>query len=146
MSDDCIFCRIAERDAPAHWVFEDDRVFAILNRAPVRPGAAMILPKTHYDRFVDLPDDLAAHIAVIGNRLARRMLDVLVPLPLAIGHVVHGVMPHAHYHVIPQHDWNDITSARYARTVRREIVFDGALLDRPAEDEQRAIANRLRLG
>jgi histidine triad (HIT) family protein len=125
-------------------LYEDDRVFAILNRAPVRPGSAMVLPKVHYDRFVDLTDDLAAHIAIIGNRLARRMLATFNPRPLAVGHVVHGVMPHAHYHVIPQHDWSDITSARYVRLEDKRILFDGADLDRPTDAEQRAMASMLR--
>ena len=45
MSDNCLFCRIARHEIPAHVVHEDDRLLAFLDIHPVRPGHTLIIPK-----------------------------------------------------------------------------------------------------
>lgn len=53
---DCIFCKIARGEIPAHKVYEDDRFVAFLDINPQSPGHTQVVPKEHY-RFVwDYPD------------------------------------------------------------------------------------------
>ncbi|MCB9963890.1 MAG: HIT domain-containing protein [Rhodospirillales bacterium] len=143
--NDCIFCKIINRDVPCHTLYEDDRVIAILDHRPVRPGHALILPRQHIEYFCDLPDDLAAHIVLTGNRLARKMMETLDPKPLCAGHVVHGFIPHVHYHVIPQYDWNDIASAQYARAENGKVIFEAEMIPVANDEEQHRLAQKLRL-
>jgi histidine triad (HIT) family protein len=143
---ECIFCKIINGAIPAHIVYNDERVIAILDHRPVRTGHAMVLPKQHFDQFIGLPDDLAAHIISIGNKLGNRIMKVLEPRPIRIGFVVHGQLPHAHYHVIPQHDDDDITSKRYASIRSGQIVFDAENVRLADDGQQRRVANLLRIG
>ncbi|HVU80212.1 MAG TPA: HIT domain-containing protein [Candidatus Paceibacterota bacterium] len=53
---DCIFCKIAAGDIPAHKVYEDDRFVAFLDIHPQSPGHAQIIPKEHYRWVWDVPN------------------------------------------------------------------------------------------
>jgi histidine triad (HIT) family protein len=70
----CIFCRIAARQAPADILRETDRVVAFRDIAPKAPTHILLIPKEHVaasaaeveDRHADLLADIvrsAAHLA-----------------------------------------------------------------------------------
>ena len=111
---------------------------------PTRPGECMVIPKEHIDHFMDIPDELAAHIMIIAQQVARNMQRVFEPK--RIGMVVHGFgVPHAHLILVPQHDITDITSGRFAKIENGKVMFDHKqlpLLDRTALDEH---AEKLRI-
>ncbi|NCN22569.1 HIT domain-containing protein, partial [Candidatus Falkowbacteria bacterium] len=43
----CIFCQIIAGELPAHKVYEDEQVVAILDIKPVHAGHILVLPKKH---------------------------------------------------------------------------------------------------
>lgn len=45
---DCIFCKIANKEIPAHIVYEDDNFMAFLDINPQSPGHCQVIPKKHY--------------------------------------------------------------------------------------------------
>jgi histidine triad (HIT) family protein len=109
---DCIFCNIVARELPAHIVFEDEQVLAFLDIHPVRSGHTLIIPKTHYSYFEEMPPALMAHIATLAQRFARHMMTVYQPM--RVGMIVSGTdVPHMHAHVCPMHEKYDVTSGRY---------------------------------
>ena len=100
MSDNCLFCRIARREIPAHILHEDDRLLAFLDIQPVRPGHTLIIPKQHYPYFEDMPADLAGHILNLGQKLGRHMKRLYGVD--RVGFAFTGIhVAHAHAHVIP---------------------------------------------
>ncbi|APX11792.1 HIT family protein [Tateyamaria omphalii] len=116
----CVFCAIIAGDAPASIVHHDDRCIAFMNLRPLHAGEFMVIPLVHIDHFTDMPDDLAAHIMVVGQRLGRRMMQVYAPK--RVGYVVHGFgVPHAHLNVVPLRDSGDIVSAKHI--VRTDTGF-----------------------
>ncbi len=120
MSENCLFCRIAQHQIPAHVLFEDDRVLAFLDIQPVRAGHALIIPKQHHAYFEDMPSDLAGHIMGLGQRLARHMKQLYSVE--RVGFAFTGIhVAHAHAHVIPMHHPQDITSTQYI--VQKELTF-----------------------
>jgi histidine triad (HIT) family protein len=122
MTKPCIFCAIVDKTEPAFIVYEDEKVIAFLDRRQVQPGHTMVIPKQHVDHFIDLSDDLTQHIAVVGNKIGRKMQGKLKPK--RVGFVVAGFgVAHAHYHVIPMHGEMDITSERYAYLEDNKICF-----------------------
>lgn len=129
---------------PASIVYEDKDVIAFLDRKQVRPGHTMVIPKQHIDHFIDLPDAIAAHIAVIGNRIGRRMQEMLKPK--RVGMVISGFgVAHAHYHVIPMHDENDITSQQYVINENGVIQFTHNHLVPKTMEENRSILELIKL-
>ena len=112
--DACVFCRIVAGREPCSRVHEDDVSLGFMGIRPARPGELMIIPKEHVDHFCDIPDDLAAHILLVAQRLSRSIRRTLSPR--RVGLVVHGFgVPHAHLIVVPQHEETDIISGRFIR-------------------------------
>jgi histidine triad (HIT) family protein len=54
--EDCIFCKIAKKEAPAHIVYEDDKFIAFLDITPQSPGHTLVIPKDHYRWVWDVPN------------------------------------------------------------------------------------------
>lgn len=122
MSADCPFCRMVSGDAPSSVIFQDDAMMVFMNIRAINKGECMVIPREHIDLFTDIPDDLAARMIVVAQKVGRRILEVY--RPERIGYVVHGYgVPHAHLIVVPQNDPNDITSGKFARAAGSGIVF-----------------------
>lgn len=136
----CVFCEIVAGKAPASVIYADDRVTAFMGIQPSNPGECMVIPHSHIDHFTDVPDDLAAHIMVVAQKIGRKMKQVFSPT--RVGFVVHGYgVPHAHLVIVPQHRSDDITSGRYARESGGRIVFDRTgipMVNRKQLDQQAA--------
>ena len=112
MTESCLFCRIAAGALPAHIVHQDDRLIAFLDLHPIRPGHTLVVPRDHHAWFEDMPDDLAADVMRVSQRIARaqkRLYDVPRVAMFFTG--IH--VPHVHAHVVPMHDIHDVTSAAY---------------------------------
>ena len=48
MSSNCLFCRIAAQQIPAHMVYQDDALIAFLDLHPARDGHVLIIPREHF--------------------------------------------------------------------------------------------------
>jgi histidine triad (HIT) family protein len=136
----CVFCGILHGGAPASFVFQDEQVVAFMDIRPARAGQLVVIPRVHVDHFYDLPDELAAHIMVIGNRIARALREVYQPP--RIGLFVHGFgVAHAHLNIMPLHHAWDLTSVHYGYVADGEIRFAWdrvALADRTELDSAAA--------
>ena len=63
--ENCIFCKIAQKEIPSTLVYEDDLVIAFKDLEPQAPFHALVIPKKHVESVVALTADdkeLAAHI------------------------------------------------------------------------------------
>ena len=70
---DCLFCRIAQRKAPARIIYEDEKCVAIEDIAPQAPVHVLLVPKKHIATTLDLKDEddmLIGHLFRVANRLA----------------------------------------------------------------------------
>jgi histidine triad (HIT) family protein len=145
MTTDCIFCRIVAKDAPAHIVHEDERCLVFLDRRPVTPGALMVIPKAHIDQFCDVPDEDAAHILLVAQRISRVIRTELQPRRVGLAVAGFGV-PHAHLHIVPMHGDHDVTSGVYASSVDGQVVFRAENAPLADPGQQADMAARLRQG
>jgi histidine triad (HIT) family protein len=71
---DCIFCRIANGDVPARFVFQDDDVVAFHDLAPQAPWHLLLVPRRHLASLGTAIDDDAAllgRLLATAARLAR---------------------------------------------------------------------------
>lgn len=110
--ENCIFCRIAAGEIPAHVVYEDDQLKAFLDIHPIRPGHVLIVPKAHHDYYDDLPPELAAAVVHLGQRLGKAMKAAYGVERVAFLFTGTDVA-HVHAHVLPMHEKTDITSPMY---------------------------------
>lgn len=104
---DCVFCSIAAGRLPAARVLETPKVLAFLDMAPVNYGHTLVIPKAHYQNFLDLPDDLWTEMGRVSRRVAQALRTVLYAQGFNIGmnnfEAAGQVIFHAHFHLIPRY-------------------------------------------
>ena len=95
-----IFTRIIDGDLPGRFVWRDERCVAFLSIAPLRPGHALVVPVAEVDHWLDLDEDLAAHLFTVAQRIGRAQERAFSPA--RVGLIIAGMeVPHTHLHVIP---------------------------------------------
>lgn len=143
----CVFCRIISGAAESSKVYEDDLILGFLTIRQTRPGEFLMVPKEHIDKFTDLPDSLACHMLVQAQRLSRIAARRLKPPPKRMGLVVHGFgVAHAHLIAVPQHEPDDIVSARLAYVDEGQVRFSDERVPPTARADLDRIAAMLRSG
>jgi histidine triad (HIT) family protein len=122
-------------------VCESGLAVAFLDICPIRPGHVLIMPRSHFAFFDEVPADVMAEITAIAQRLSRRLKELY--RPHRVGLAVSGSdVPHMHMHVVPMMEKTDITSARYISTPG--VVF--ASTPRMPNAELAIIAEQIRCG
>lgn len=54
--ENCIFCKIANKEIPSHIVYEDEYFLAFLDINPQSPGHCQVIPKKHYRWVWQVPN------------------------------------------------------------------------------------------
>lgn len=103
-----VFTRIIRGEIPSHRVFEDEKVFAFLDIAPLSPGHLLVVPKEPAPTLDLLSDESAAAIGRVLPRLARAVMAATGTRDYNVlqnnGVAAHQAVPHVHFHVIPKPD------------------------------------------
>jgi len=99
----CAFCLILRNQLPAYILYEDDKVIAVLDIAPLRLGHTLVIPKVHHKHISELPEEYAAAVGLVVTRVAKAMTKVLDNTGLnVVGNQEYAqAVPHVHYHIIP---------------------------------------------
>lgn len=108
----CVFCKIIAGEIPSTRVLETDRAIAFLDINPVNKGHILIVPKAHYPRVLDLPDDLAAHVGSLVPRLARAVHEATGAddsnVVINSGQIAGQTVFHCHWHIVPRHQGDPV--------------------------------------
>lgn len=116
--DDCVFCKIARGESPAFRVFEDERFCAFLAPAPHRPGHTLVIPKTHIDDFTEMDNEHLERVLTFAQPIVRAIKRAFRPNSGKVGLMVAGLMVrHAHLHLIPLDELEDLNTDRANRNV-----------------------------
>ena len=107
----CEFCSITSGDAEAAIVFQNADVTAFMDRRPFNPGHILVIPNSHEPDFEELNSEVFGRLMLVVQELSRVVKQVYSPKK--VGLAVAGFdVPHAHVHIIPLHDYHDLTSKR----------------------------------
>ncbi len=105
--DNCIFCKLANKDIPTNIIYEDEKFTVIMDASPATKGHALILPKNHAANIYELPDEDAADIFVLAKKLVIKMIEILHCDGFNIvqnnGEVAGQTVFHFHMHLIPRY-------------------------------------------
>ena len=52
--EDCIFCKIINREVPGDIVYEDDEIIAFRDIHPCAPVHILVIPKKHISSLIDI--------------------------------------------------------------------------------------------
>ena len=105
--DNCIFCKLANKEIPTNIIYEDEKFTVILDASPATKGHALILPKNHAANIYELPDEDAAAVFVLAKKMATKMTEILHCDGFNIvqnnGEVAGQTVFHFHMHLIPRY-------------------------------------------
>lgn len=122
--NNCPFCQIAAAAPGGFTVLESELAVAFLDIRPIRPGHVLIIPKRHEADFWALTQEEQHEMLALANRLADAQKKLFNPVK--IGLLVAGFeIPHAHLHVVPLHEIQDLTS---------ESILKGTIKPASADD------------
>jgi len=106
-----IFTKIIQREIPAHIIAEDEKFLAFLDINPLVKGHCLVVPKQEVDYIFDLDDQTLAALHIFSKKVAKA-IEKTVPC-LRIGTAVVGLeVPHAHLHLVPLNNMDDINFSR----------------------------------
>ena len=70
----CIFCKIAAGEIPSTKVYEDEKILAFRDIAPMAPTHILVIPKAHIASVAEITADnadLVAHIFTVIPKIAK---------------------------------------------------------------------------
>lgn len=72
----CDQCKLL--DLPSKpFIYEDDKVFAMLAQQPAAKGHVLVMPKVHLPILENVPDELMSHTYTIANKISMALFDGL---------------------------------------------------------------------
>lgn len=103
-----VFTKIIKGDLPSYKIAEDENFYAFLDINPLKEGHTLVVPKMEQDKIYDLDDDTLRDLIVFAKR-ASKAIEKSIPCS-RVGMTVIGLeVPHAHIHLIPLNDINDMS-------------------------------------
>ena len=103
--ENCIFCKIVNKEIPAKVIYEDDLVMAYLDISPISAGHTLIIPKEHFTDLDDIKEETLNHIMKTAKDLKKRIEERLKPdgLQLVQNNGNLQEVKHYHLHLIPNY-------------------------------------------
>jgi len=106
-----IFTKIINGEIPCHKIAETSQFFAFLDVRPLKRGHVLVVPKKEVDYLFDLDDTTYLGLQVFAKSIAVA-LRKSVPCK-RIGVAVVGLeVPHAHIHLVPLDEVEDLNFKR----------------------------------
>ena len=127
---DCIFDQIIANRVPSYRVYEDDTTLAFLDHRPLLPGHVLLVPKTHYETFADLPAEGVGPLFLAAQRLARAVETGLSADGsfVAINIKISQSVPHLHVHIVPRRK-GDGLFGKNLQWIRRPYPSEAAIVE-----------------
>jgi len=109
--ENCIFCKIANKEIPGKIVYEDDLCLAFLDLSQTTNGHTLVVPKTHYRNILDVDKEVLSHLIKVTKKLTNQIitnLDAKGANVLTNANEVAGqTVMHFHIHIIPRYNETD---------------------------------------
>ncbi len=104
--DECLFCKIINKQQVAQIIYEDDAVVAVLDIFPRSIGHTMILPKRHMETILEMKPEEISPVFDAVKKVTQLLKDKLNPDGFTIG-INHGkvsgqAIDHLHIHIVPR--------------------------------------------
>ena len=102
-----IFSKIIAGDIPSYKIAENEKFFAFLDIFPLRHGHVLVVPKTEVDNLFDLPAEYLQEMLLFAQPIAKAIEKSFHCNRCGIS-VIGLEVPHAHIHLIPINNANDL--------------------------------------
>lgn len=105
--DNCVFCKIINKEIKVKLEYEDDLVIAFSDIHPIAPVHILIIPKEHIESINELTEDekgekVAGRLIMVAKKIAKKKGIAKDGYKLLVRTGKHGgqEVPHIHLHLI----------------------------------------------
>lgn len=114
-----LFSKIINGDIPCHKIAETESCFAFLDAFPLVEGHVLVIPKKEVDQLFDLDDKTYTELMAFAKSIAPAIKKA-IPCK-RIGVTVIGLeVPHAHVHLLPINEMDDMNFTKPKMTLSSE--------------------------
>jgi histidine triad (HIT) family protein len=111
--DNCIFCKIVNKEIPAKIIYEDNDIISFLDISQATKGHCLVVLKKHFSDITSTDDELLAKAIVIAKKIATKQLKNLEGIigVNIINNTLEGAgqtIMHTHIHVIPRYNDDEL--------------------------------------
>jgi len=113
--EDCIFCKIVNKEVPAEIVYEDDDVIAFLASEPFEKGHTLVIPKKHYKDLLDIPPEELSRVVLVAQKLAKyyeKKLNCGFNLVNNCKRIAEQAIFHFHLHLVPRREKKEFSCSK----------------------------------
>ncbi|MCI9366338.1 MAG: histidine triad nucleotide-binding protein [Clostridia bacterium] len=71
MDENCIFCKIINRELPSSIVYEDENVLVFKNIEPQAPIHLLVIPKKHMRNVLEADEETISKLFIVTNKIAK---------------------------------------------------------------------------
>ncbi len=107
----CVFCDIIAGNIPGKKVYEDEQVLAILDISQTTRGHTLVMPKKHYDNFLEMPNEeygqLMEKVQLLSKKLMKNLEAPGCNILINTNEVAGQSVMHTHVHIIPRYELGD---------------------------------------
>ncbi|MEZ0128336.1 HIT family protein [Flavobacterium sp. LBUM151] len=115
-----IFTKIVNGEIPAYKIAEDENYLAFLDVNPNAKGHTLCIPKQEINKIFDMEDELYLGLMKFSKKIAIA-LEKTVPCK-RVGMAVVGLeVPHAHVHLIPLNEMDEMRFHNKASLSKEEF-------------------------
>jgi len=101
---DCIFCKIAAGEIPSTKVYEDEKILAFRDIAPMAPTHILVIPKAHIGSVAEITAEnaqIVSHIFTVIPQIAKEEgLETGYRVVSNCGEDAGQTVHHLHFHIL----------------------------------------------
>lgn len=117
--DNCIFCKIVNKEIPSYKVYEDELVYAFLDLTQTTKGHTLVIPKKHVTDIFEYDEEVASQLFARVPKIARaieKAFPEMAGLNLVNNNreLAYQSVFHSHIHLLPRYSKKDDFSMRFA--------------------------------
>jgi len=106
-----LFSKIIAGKIHSYKIAENDKFFAFLDIFPLTDGHVLVIPKIEIDKFFDVPDDYLGEMLLFAKPIAKAIEKSFKCNRCGMS-VVGLEVPHAHLHLVPINNIDDLNFTR----------------------------------
>ena len=139
----CEFCKIIRGESSAEIIYQNQHAISILDIKPIHFGHALVIPKTHCENLIEVPDEELLGLIKATKVVSRAVVESLAPEGFNIfsnnGKAAGQSVFHFHFHITPRYNDDNIKfvlklknysenqMSEYAERLRQEIIHNGLM-------------------
>jgi histidine triad (HIT) family protein len=118
-----IFSRIVSGEVPCYKIAETANCLAFLDVFPLREGHILVVPKSEIDNIFDLEKSVYNELWQFSQTIAVALKKAIPCTKVGVA-VIGLEVPHAHIHLVPINEANDLNFTQAKMKIEKERMLE----------------------